>query len=67
MLHSCHCQQWLCSCCRPDRPTVLSSSSNIGISDSHIPLKCLLLNTRYLSNTSIFEKIIIGESSIMSI
>lgn len=56
VLHSCHCQQWLCSCRRLDRHTVLSSSCNIGICNSHVPLNCLLLNTRNFSNTSFYLK-----------
>lgn len=52
VLHSCHCQQWLWSCHRLDRHTVLPSSCNTGICDSRVPLNCLLLNTRYFSNTS---------------
>lgn len=51
-----HCQQWLWSCHRLDRHPVLSSSCNIGICDSCVPLNCLLLNTRYFSNTSFYLK-----------
>lgn len=35
--------------------TVLSSSCNTGISDSHVPLYCFYLNIRHFSNT-LFNK-----------
>lgn len=56
VLHSCHCQQWLWSCHRLDRHTVLSSSCKTGICNSRVPLNCLLLNIRYFSNTSFYLK-----------